>query len=188
MRQRRKDQTLSPNSFVCAALAGATMCLVVGAFAFAQSQEPVPAPVDQAAPAFDPNAPPPPSPLDEGLDPLAEEPQAPARVLEPGAIAILRGLDKVTGRTTDFRAKLDEPAQFGQLVVRVRACAKHPPEDPPEVYVYAEIDNQPPKRRTETAAPPATQVFRGWMFGSSPGLNGVEHPVYDVWAIDCITS
>ena len=172
---------------MCAALAGAAMCLFVGAFAFAQSQEPVPAPVDQAAPAFDPNAPPPLSPL-EGLDPPAEEPQAPARVLEPGAIAILRGLDKVTGRTTDFRAKVDEPAQFGHLVVRVRACAKHPPEDPPEVYVYAEIDNQPPKRRTETAAPPATQVFRGWMFGSSPGLNGVEHPVYDVWAIDCITS
>ncbi len=30
-------------------------------------------------------------------------------------------------------------------------------------------------------------IFRGWMFASSPALNALEHPVYDVWVIDCTT-
>ncbi len=30
-------------------------------------------------------------------------------------------------------------------------------------------------------------IFRGWMFASSPALNALEHPVYDVWVIDCKT-
>ena len=32
---------------------------------------------------------------------------------------------------------------------------------------------------------PANMIFSGWMFASSPALNGLEHPVYDVWVIDC---
>ena len=29
------------------------------------------------------------------------------------------------------------------------------------------------------------RIFNGWMFAESPGLNAVEHPVYDVWLTEC---
>ena len=104
-----------------------------------------------------------------------------------GGGAVLRGLDKVTGHARDFNAPLGQPVQFGTLEVVARACEKRPEEETPEVSVYVEIfDTAPSVRRSERGEGEARrQIFSGWMFASSPGLNALEHPVYDVWAIDC---
>jgi hypothetical protein len=101
--------------------------------------------------------------------------------------AVLRGLDKVTGHARDFNAPIGRPVTFGTLEVVVRACEKRPEEETPEVSVYLEVyDTAPSVRRSErTEAEPRREIFSGWMFASSPGLNALEHPVYDVWAIDC---
>jgi hypothetical protein len=100
--------------------------------------------------------------------------------------AVLRGLNKITGQAQDFDGQIGKAKQFGTLQVTVKACEKAPPEDPPEVKAYLEITDTPaPRRKKET--PETKAVFAGWMFASSPALNALEHPTYDVWVIDCRT-
>lgn len=111
-----------------------------------------------------------------------------------GRLAVLRGLDKVTGRTIDFRAPIGQAVRFRSLEITARACEKAPPEAPPEVSVFVEVSDMGsavPRstlaHKAANAAAPgkSKQLFSGWMFSSSPGLSALEHPVYDVWVIDC---
>ncbi len=101
-----------------------------------------------------------------------------AAVDEPYRTAVLQGLDKITARVTTFRAPLDKEVRFGTLRITVRACYKAPPIDPPEAAAFLQIDAVDPGRPTE-------RMFSGWMFASSPSLSALEHPVYDVWVLDC---
>jgi hypothetical protein len=91
---------------------------------------------------------------------------------------VLRGLDKITARITTFDAPIDEPVRFGTLEIVVRACDKRPPEEPPAVAAFLEIAEIKPDEQP-------TPLFTGWMFASSPAISALEHPVYDVWVIDC---
>lgn len=106
-----------------------------------------------------------------------------ARSSQPGTVAILRGLDKVTARTRDFEAPVGEEVEFGALAITVQYCRRRPPEEPPEVFVFLQVDD----RRTDGfgAEIDGERIFSGWMFASNPALNPLEHPVYDVWVIDC---
>ena len=92
--------------------------------------------------------------------------------------AILQGLDKTTARVSTIEAPLDWPARFGTLQIVARACHKKPPTETPESAAFLEIVDI----RPDSAAVP---VFTGWMFASSPAVSAMEHPVYDVWVIDC---
>jgi len=107
----------------------------------------------------------------------------------PEQVANMRGLDKVTGIATDFEAKVGEPTRFGRLDVLVRACFRTPPEEQPEVAAYVEVTDVPrgpdARGRVVKADEKDRKVFSGWMMASSPGLNAVDHPVYDVWVISC---
>ena len=94
--------------------------------------------------------------------------------------ALLGGLDKVTARVTTLTAPVGEAVRFGSLMITARTCEKRPPEEPPESAAFLEIDEIRPGRAPE-------RIFGGWMFASSPALNALEHPVYDVWVIDCRT-
>lgn len=105
------------------------------------------------------------------------------RSSSPGNTAILRGLDKVTARTRDFEAPIGEEVRFGALAITVQYCRKRPPEEPPEVFAFVEVED----RRTDGFGEEVDgeRIFSGWMFASNPALNALEHPVYDVWVIDC---
>ncbi len=111
--------------------------------------------------------------------PLFALPAAAASI--PGNAAMLQGLDKVTARISSFEAPINKPVRFGSLEIVVRACNKRPVEETPESAAFIEIIEQLPGE-----APKA--LFSGWMFASSPGLNPLEHPVYDVWVTDCKTA
>lgn len=93
-------------------------------------------------------------------------------------IAVLQALDKVTARVSKLEAPIGQAVRFGALFVTARACHKKPPEEPPEAAAFLEIEEH---RADETAV----TRFRGWMFASSPGLSTLEHPVYDIWVLDC---
>lgn len=97
---------------------------------------------------------------------------------DPYRTAILQGLNKVTARVTTLRANVGESIRFGTLEIIVRSCDKRPPEDPPESAAFLDIWEIRPGEA-------AVSLFRGWMFASSPGLNALEHPVYDVWVKGC---
>lgn len=95
--------------------------------------------------------------------------------------AILQGLDKVTARISTFEAATARPVQFGTLRVVVRTCNKKRPEEPPESAAFLEIDDV-------RAGEAPRRIFTGWMFASSPSLSALEHPVYDVWVVDCMNA
>lgn len=118
----------------------------------------------------------------------AQETAAPTPVPTPEAspeepppaksITILRALDKITARISELEAPDNMPIRFGSLSIQARTCRSEPPEEKPETYAFLEIDDI-----DKSGA--ATRVFSGWMLASSPALNPLEHPVYDVWVISC---
>jgi hypothetical protein len=92
--------------------------------------------------------------------------------------AVLQGLDKITARVSNLAIDVDDTGAYGTLRIRVRACRKRPPTETPESAAFLEISDQKPGE-----SPVA--LFSGWMFASSPALNALEHPVYDIWVLDC---
>ncbi len=97
----------------------------------------------------------------------------------PGPMTLmLRGLDKITGRPTDITAPIGKTVNFATLAITVRSCYSTPPSEPPETSAFVQIEDRRPDQ-------PVRKVFSGWMYASSPGLNGMEHPLYDVWVIAC---
>ena len=102
---------------------------------------------------------------------------APAQA-DPYQIVVLQALDKVAARVSPLEVPVGKTVTFGSLEITARACDKRPPEETPESAAFLEIVE---KRPGES---PVTQ-FVGWMFASSPALSAMEHPVYDVWVVDC---
>ena len=92
--------------------------------------------------------------------------------------AELQGLDKITARTWSFDAPVGQGVRFGTLEIRIEACKKRPPEEPPESAAFMTIIDHRPNEQP-------VQIFRGWMFASRPALSPLEHPVYDIVVLDC---
>ena len=107
---------------------------------------------------------------------------ATARPTIEHGVAVLQGLDKVTARIDVLEAPVGEEIRFGSLAIRARACYETPPTEPPESAAFLEIEVLGSTPETSEAREAA---FTGWMFASSPGISALEHPVYDVWVIDC---
>jgi hypothetical protein len=92
--------------------------------------------------------------------------------------AVFSGLDKITGRTITFDVALNETVQFGALQVTPRVCYSRPPTETSRTDAFVSVDEV-------TLQGDVRRIFTGWMFASSPGLNAVEHPIYDIWLSDC---
>jgi hypothetical protein len=92
--------------------------------------------------------------------------------------AVFSGLDKITGRIINFDAAVGETVQFGALQVTPRICYTRPPTENSNTDAFIEVDEV-------TLQGEIKRIFSGWMFAASPGLHGVEHPIYDVWLTDC---
>ena len=136
---------------------------------------------------------------DEGL--LNEEELIPSqkRTFQQKDTVLLRALDKITGRSTDFKMLVGEPKVYGSLRIDLQACFQTPPEEPPESAAFLRVTSAA-SIQVQTMAEPRDLTeeelqasddeesdvrFSGWMFASSPGLNALEHPVYDLWVIAC---
>ncbi len=92
----------------------------------------------------------------------------------------LQGLDKSVGRTVTFEATVGSTIQYGPLFIKIHACRKAPPIEKPESAAFLQIWEVPP------GAEKSEWAFSGWMFASSPALSAMDHPVYDVWILDCL--
>ncbi|MDB5474986.1 MAG: hypothetical protein JWP49_497, partial [Phenylobacterium sp.] len=100
-------------------------------------------------------------------------------------VAVIQALDKVTAETLRFEAAVGRPVRYKTLIFTVRACEHSAPDEATEdAAAYVEVISQP---RAEPGRPvlPPKQAFKGWMYADSPGLNPLEHPVYDAWLISC---
>jgi hypothetical protein len=112
--------------------------------------------------------------------PPAAAPGGPPPLLAdaPGTTLMLRGLDKITGKPTDISAPIGKPVHFATLTITARYCYSTPASETPETSAFIQVEDHRPDQG-------AKRVFSGWMYASSPGLNGMEHPLYDVWVINC---
>ena len=93
-------------------------------------------------------------------------------------VAVFSGIDKITGRITSFDVYIDETVQFGALQVTPRVCYTRTEAEKPKTTSFIEVDEITLDRKIR-------RIFTGWMFADSPGLNAVEHAVYDVWLKTC---
>ena len=106
----------------------------------------------------------------------AAAPAASDRITNP--VAEFAGIDKITGRIITFDVYIDETVQFGALQVTPRVCYSRPDTEQPKTDSFVEVDEITLDRKIR-------RIFTGWMFAESPGLNAVEHAVYDVWLKGC---
>lgn len=90
----------------------------------------------------------------------------------------LKALNKITARTEVFETAIDENVQFGSLKIRPKTCRKSQPIDPPRTASFLEVWEIKPDYEKKW-------VFSGWMFASSPALSSLDHPIYDIWIVDC---
>ena len=113
-----------------------------------------------------------------------------------GDLAVVRALDKVTATTKDYNVAVGDTLRYGSLEITIRHCEKRPPEETPETFVFLQV-LEPGKAIKEGEEPVVdetgevidpTKLFSGWMFASSPALSSLEHPVYDLWVLDCLRS
>ncbi|MGP9819930.1 DUF2155 domain-containing protein [Salinarimonas sp. NSM] len=108
---------------------------------------------------------------------LAASPASAQKIENP--VAVFSGLDKITGRIIRFEAGIDETVQFGALQLTARVCYTRPPTESPNTTSFIEVD--------ELSLDGAlARIFTGWIYANSPGLSAIEHPVYDIWLVDCL--
>lgn len=96
-------------------------------------------------------------------------------------MVVLRGLDKITARATTIYAPIGVPVRYATLTITARYCYSTPITETPETTAFLQIVDHRPDE-------PERKVFSGWMLASSPSLNGMQHPLYDVWVISCKTN
>jgi hypothetical protein len=145
----------------------------LAAAAWAQDQAPRPGATISSTPAAVSNAP----QVSRQAD-AAEAPTLPPAPPQGGTQLIMRGLDKITGRPTGITAPIGKPVHFATLTITARFCYSTPTSETPETAAFVQIEDHRPDQSVR-------RIFSGWMYASSPGLNGVEHPLYDVWVISC---
>jgi hypothetical protein len=93
-------------------------------------------------------------------------------------VAVFSGIDKITGRIITFDVYINETVQFGALQVTPRVCYSRDETQAPKTTTFVEVDEITLDRKIR-------RIFTGWMFADSPGLNAVDHAVYDVWLKEC---
>ncbi len=91
----------------------------------------------------------------------------------------LQSLDKISAHTMTFEANVGDTLKFGSLYIRVQSCQKSSPMDKPEAAAFLQIWEIDREGKSQW-------IFSGWMFASSPGLSSLDHPIHDVWVIDCL--
>lgn len=97
----------------------------------------------------------------------------------PQPVAMIRGLDKISGRVTDIRAEVGAPVAYERLTILVEDCRQPPPDEPPDAFVFMKVQDSKFDGR---------EVFSGWMFASSPALSAMDHQRYDLWVLSCSAS
>jgi hypothetical protein len=95
-------------------------------------------------------------------------------------IAVFAALDKVTAQISPLEVPIGKTVIFGALTITPRVCNTRPPTEQPLSSAFVEVEETQLDKTQK-------RIFSGWMFAESPGLHGVEHPVFDVWLTSCKT-
>lgn len=97
-------------------------------------------------------------------------------------IAELQGLNKVTAKTSVIEAKIEEPVKFGNLLIIAHKCWQAPINQRPDSKILLEIFEV---KHDTNGSEIKNRVFYGWLIASDPAVSALEHPIYDVTALNC---
>ena len=91
----------------------------------------------------------------------------------------IKVLDKISSKNTLLRLKNKEEIRHKDLLIKSIKCKNSEFDDNPEITAYLQVKDLTKKGRDDVF------VFNGWMFSSSPSINPFDHPVYDIWLVNC---
>ena len=99
----------------------------------------------------------------------------------PNSIGLikLKILDKVSSKNTELEFKIGDTVNYKNLQIKVLKCKNSEFDDDPEITAYLQVVD------TNKSSNDEVFVFNGWSFASSPSINPFDHPVYDLWIIEC---
>lgn len=93
--------------------------------------------------------------------------------------AKMQAMDKITGRVNIIEVPVGGEIKFGTFSIVVRNCQTRSPEETPENFAFVDVVDYPLNEEP-------INIFKGWMLSSNPAINPVEHPIYDVWLLECV--
>ena len=96
-----------------------------------------------------------------------------------GSFTNIKILDKISSKNTLLKLKNGELKNFKDLSIKSLKCKNSEFDDNPEIMAYIQVRDLTNKKNDEVF------VFNGWMFSSSPSLTPFDHPVYDIWLVNC---
>ena len=91
----------------------------------------------------------------------------------------LKALDKITAKTSAIRLAVGEKKFFGSLEIKALKCQLSENNDFTDTVAYLQIKDLSAKDNNQVF------LFNGWTFASSPTLQSIDHPIYDLWIISC---
>ena len=86
-------------------------------------------------------------------------------------------MDKTTNKVSEKILEVNTETNWDSLNIQIYGCYSTPPEEVPEDYVLIEVKDM--------LSTDNFYIYRGWMISSSPDLTPLEHPIYDLWLVDC---
>ena len=96
-----------------------------------------------------------------------------------GTFTDIKILDKISSKNTLLKLKNGKLIKFKDLSIKSLKCKNSEFDDNPEITAYIQVKDLTNKNNDEVF------VFNGWMFSSSPSITPFDHPVYDVWLVNC---
>ena len=91
-------------------------------------------------------------------------------------LAEIRAIDRITGRSFKLKVPINTEVVFSNLVLNIKYCYKNPIDKEIENYAYLTVKDKYLNNI----------IFQGWMFSSSPSLSSLEHPINDIWLLNCV--
>ena len=91
----------------------------------------------------------------------------------------LTALNKITAKTSTFRLAVGENKFFGPLEIKALKCQLTENNDSTDTVAYLQVKDLSTKDNNQVF------LFNGWTFASSPTLQSIDHPVYDLWITGC---
>jgi hypothetical protein len=91
----------------------------------------------------------------------------------------LTALNKITAKTSSIKLAIGENSFFGPLEIKALKCQMSQSESASDAVAYIQVRDLSNKRNDQVF------IFNGWTFASSPTLQSIDHPVYDLWITSC---
>ena len=96
-----------------------------------------------------------------------------------GSKTDIKILDKISSKNELVSLINTEELIYKDLAIKSMKCTNSELDDNPEIKAYIQVRDLTKNDNDKV------YVFNGWMFSSSPSIAPFDHPVYDIWLVDC---